>query len=477
MNITQLPNDILSNIYLHSSPESNRNLTLTCRRMREICNNNIELLEQAFNKRKDYIETQGLEWAPEVPKSQKIHEINKSLINNHMIEAYPLRREQSDLLDTIQSLDTLHPADFDKLIQLNREIRFHIFKQKLFETLEISILQIEDLQIMLTSLPTPRLNKILVIAAETGYWEIIDSLVQAGANVHTADPAFGQTPLSFAIHNNHLGAIHSLIKNGANVQHVDSRGNTFSHQARSVYALRLLMRHGVNINTNDGWGRSTLHAAVFFGNETAIVRTLIQKGISVHQTVRDDEHILHLAIEPTETKTNEIDLVRILLENGANPNVVDRQKHTPLHLAAENNSPEIMNLLISKGALVDVLDVSRSTALHKLFRPLNRKEGSILPALHLLVRAGAAINAQDCSGETPLHLALDQPIEVIQYLLAAGADPLIKNEYGEKPLDFLVESGVIAKGSQELQFLERQEQLQQELAKFRKDMQRQRLSP
>ncbi|GAB3782396.1 ankyrin repeat domain-containing protein [Dyella agri] len=55
-----------------------------------------------------------------------------------------------------------------------------------------------------------------------------------------------------------------------------------------------------------------------------------------------------------------------------------------------------------------------------------------LRAVQLLVRAGLDINAPGDMGYTPLHYAATA--EVIEFLLANGASPTIKNEFGSSPI-------------------------------------------
>jgi ankyrin repeat protein len=45
-----------------------------------------------------------------------------------------------------------------------------------------------------------------------------------------------------------------------------------------------------------------------------------------------------------------LDVVKLLLENGANPNAVDNSKNTPLHKAAGNGPTEVARLLLDSGA-------------------------------------------------------------------------------------------------------------------------------
>ena len=58
----------------------------------------------------------------------------------------------------------------------------------------------------------------------------------------------------------------------------------------------------------------------------------------------------------------------------------------------------------------------------------------LLAIVELLVARGLDVNAQDCGGNTPLHLAMS-PLqrEVAKYLVDSGADPEIKNWKGISP--------------------------------------------
>jgi len=77
----------------------------------------------------------------------------------------------------------------------------------------------------------------------------------------------------------------------------------------------------------------------------------------------------------------------------------------PLHIAAANNQKEIAELLIEYGADIEVVNYSSETPLHIAAR-FNSKE-----VAELLIEKGANLNAEDfgCSchyyGSTPLHFA------------------------------------------------------------------------
>ena len=58
------------------------------------------------------------------------------------------------------------------------------------------------------------------------------------------------------------------------------------------------------------------------------------------------------------------------------------------------------------------------------------------PLIELLIIRGAAVNIRDQYGNTPLHLAVKQENrEAIHSLLRHGADPSLQNNYGVTPID------------------------------------------
>lgn len=95
------------------------------------------------------------------------------------------------------------------------------------------------------------------------------------------------------------------------------------------------------------------------------------------------------------------DVVKLLLEHGADPRLADHDGMTPLHFAAQEHQPELVQLLLDKGAQVD---------------------------------------ARDRQGNTPLFRALttfrgEADGNAIWTLLLAGADKTLKNAHNVSPED------------------------------------------
>jgi ankyrin repeat protein len=123
-------------------------------------------------------------------------------------------------------------------------------------------------------------------------------------------------------------------------------------------------------------------------------------------------------------------------------NLRDQDGRTPLMHAvlAEDATPEVVRLLIERGADVHAADTAqRWTALHFAARDQNE------PLVRVLLAAGADIDAVDVFGNTPLWRSVmnaGPSPATTRTLLSHGADPARKNRYGISPADLAHETGL-----------------------------------
>ena len=87
------------------------------------------------------------------------------------------------------------------------------------------------------------------------------------------------------------------------------------------------------------------------------VEWFLHNGMSVDAVV-GDWTAFHFA-----TFHNRIDIVKQLLDGGADVNRQTRNKNTPLHYAARNNNSEVARLLINNGADVSIVNDRNKTSL------------------------------------------------------------------------------------------------------------------
>jgi len=211
----------------------------------------------------------------------------------------------------------------------------------------------------------------LLYAAREGCLECARYLISAGADPDLSDPE-RVSPLDMALLNLHFDVAASLISGGADVDRWDL------------------------------FGRSPLYLA-------ADVSTLPTKGNGA------------MAVIPSEDALTALDVARLLLEAGANPNLQlkrrppyrdvpqDRggdtilaQGATPLLRAARAGDAPFVALLLEHGALVDLPSKEGVTPLmaaagvefgNRVTRGRNRTEDEVLATMRLLIAAGADVNA------------------------------------------------------------------------------------
>ena len=149
------------------------------------------------------------------------------------------------------------------------------------------------------------------------------------------------------------------------------------------------------------------------------------------------------AEENVEEPPNQYEIVDDLLQAGADPNIANKKRCTPLHVAAHRGKADIVARLLKGKANPNV------QILHLLVTPLHYAcYSGYLEIVTILLKAKADPNVQNIVGDTPLVFmlsykssddteGLDDPpnqYEIVDVLLQAQADPNIANKKGYSPL-------------------------------------------
>jgi hypothetical protein len=141
-----------------------------------------------------------------------------------------------------------------------------------------------------------------------------------------------------------------------------------------------------------------------------------------------------------EAVGGDISEVARLLDSGSDPNIVNpRHGNTPLYNACFSNRPDVVSLLISKGANPNQRITYRSPVDGRV------EDGIVVlmlaqsaDVIAALLGAGADPNVADSVGNTPLmRCVLIAPPDAIELLLQAGADAAAQNADGMSAADIV----------------------------------------
>ncbi len=194
--------------------------------------------------------------------------------------------------------------------------------------------------------------------------QLITELLKRGASVDDLH-SYNRTPLIVASGYHHPGNIEILLKAGANVRAQDTNNNTallthLSEGKVSFDIVRLLVNAGADVNHKNGDGYTPIFYAVLNGNEY-IARFLISKGAKLNERLPENSipwqyynnASLHDAYGGGVTPLmiaaalGHTEIVKILLESGADVNVVVKGEHasyTAKKLAETNQHMDIVKI-------------------------------------------------------------------------------------------------------------------------------------
>ena len=177
----------------------------------------------------------------------------------------------------------------------------------------------------------------LIAAAEAGDVELVKQLLAQGASV-TAQDSSGRTALIAAAYRNQVAVAEVLIGAGADVNVQDrSQQSAYLIPTADGYLelLRLTLRSGANVHSTDSYNGTGLIRAADRGH-VEIIQELLKTEIDVDHVNRLGWTALLEAIILGDGGPRHTEVVRLLVEAGADVNLADGQGVTPLaHVLAE----------------------------------------------------------------------------------------------------------------------------------------------
>ncbi|KAH8696564.1 ankyrin repeat-containing domain protein [Talaromyces proteolyticus] len=211
-------------------------------------------------------------------------------------------------------------------------------------------------------------------------------------------------------------------------------------------------------NEDKKWGLipdGTVTAAIEGANPAAVFAVYLDYGMKVDYWVDILGPLLSVAVGPllsTEVERS-LELVKLLLDQGADPNVQDYKGKWAIALAAGMSTPDMISLLVDNGASIHGKNVLRGPVVDRNLANVDR-----------LLELGIDINedikdmdwtkrpAIEISRGNVLHCAIREKTfkkthisleEMVEYLLDRGVDSTIVDWEGKTPLQLAREKGEI----------------------------------
>ncbi|XP_045158211.2 ankyrin-1-like [Mercenaria mercenaria] len=186
----------------------------------------------------------------------------------------------------------------------------------------------------------------LHIAASKGHIEFLKRLLGYGADINSRDND-QRTPLHWAATYGNPDMVEFLISQGAAVNIAQCDGFTPLHAATCLghnNVVKVLMKHGGEINRSDRDGWSAFHTAVCYGHKE-VVKTLLDAGASLMRLTTDEENVVHIA-----ASSGKIEVLKLLLERNVKLNDLNINGNTAFYLSVYYNELNMAKYLIKVGA-------------------------------------------------------------------------------------------------------------------------------
>uniref|UniRef100_A0A665WF63 Euchromatic histone-lysine N-methyltransferase 1a n=1 Tax=Echeneis naucrates TaxID=173247 RepID=A0A665WF63_ECHNA len=262
------------------------------------------------------------------------------------------------------------------------------------ESLESILMALDDENLKPKKVKYP-MRQLYISAKQGDLQKVIHLLVDGKDPNFLMEGQNKRTPLHAAAAEGHHEICHMLVQAGANLDMFDEEQRTplmVACENNHLDTVNYLLRAGAAISHKDIMGFTCLHLAAKLGHYD-IVHHLLSKA-SKYINCQDDGG------------------------------------WTPITWAIEHKHKELVHLLLTRGADVNIRDKEENVCLH--WAALSGCDD----IAQALLEAHCDLNAINVHGDSPLHVAArENYLECVTLFLSCGADVTQRNKEGETPLD------------------------------------------
>jgi len=158
--------------------------------------------------------------------------------------------------------------------------------------------------------------------------------------------------LRHAVINNNLLFVAIFLRHCGDVNLMDENQQSLIHWSTTAAMIHLLLSYGANLYHLASSGRSALHSC----NTVEAAEALIVAGISPNVLNRNRGSPLHNGFISTG-------MTRLLLKYGANPNIINYYGHTPLHVVSSRGTWEVVYYLLCGGCDCSIVGLDGMSAI------------------------------------------------------------------------------------------------------------------
>ncbi len=265
-------------------------------------------------------------------------------------------------------------------------------------------------------------TRLIFSAIESGDIDMADTL--ANSRVYYRHNEEGETALTQAIVNSDVDMVRMLTKRAViNLKNQDGETPlTLAIKQGNTEIIALVMHRAKAALKND-LDETPLWLAIDHG-DLFIAQKLIDKGARVDHKSKGETSVFQAV------RTDQLNMLALLIKNGANPSLANAEGLIPLQVAVTSQKINMAKILLNR-SMQPYEDANWKNAIGE---PLlvQAVENNDYEMVRLLLSHGAQTNYADHMDNTPLHMAANLGYKrIASLLLEHGADPASTNMLGE----------------------------------------------